>query len=53
MSISFQVLQHDSALLRGYITWGGFLLIKMLLMSILTAINRTHSGVSESDLDRF
>lgn len=40
-----EVLSVDSVLLRGYVTWGGILLIKMLLMAFLTAMQRFKSGV--------
>jgi hypothetical protein len=40
------VLNENSALLRGYITWSGILLIKMLLMALLTGIQRTTTGVN-------
>ena len=41
-------LRFENDVLRGYITWGGILLIKMLLMSFLTGINRFRKGVSKS-----
>lgn len=41
------LLTYENEVLRGYITWGGLLLIKMLLMSFLTGINRFRKGVSK------
>lgn len=38
-------LKYDNEILRGYITWSGILLVKLLLMSFLTGINRIRKGV--------
>lgn len=43
--MAINVLSVDSELLRGYITWGGILIIKMLLMASLTAVQRFRTGV--------
>jgi hypothetical protein len=39
-------LKYENEVFRGYITWGGILLVKLLLMSFLTGINRMRKGVS-------
>lgn len=42
----FYALSYDNELFRGYVTWGGLLLLKLLLMAVLTSIQRMKSGVS-------
>lgn len=41
----FDALSYDNVVFRGYITWGGLLIIKMLAMSMLTATHRMVKGV--------
>lgn len=41
----FDALSYDNVVFRGYITWGGLLIIKMLAMSMLTAAHRLVNGV--------
>ncbi|CRK96784.1 CLUMA_CG010045, isoform A [Clunio marinus] len=50
MSI-LDVLNADNASFRVFVTWGGFLLIKMLFMSILTGIQRGRKGAVENPED--
>lgn len=38
-------LDFDNEVLRGYITYGGILMIKLLLMAFLTGIQRFRKGV--------
>jgi hypothetical protein len=45
MSVA-EALSYDNEVFRGYITWGGLLLIKLLLMAFLTSIQRMKHGVS-------
>ncbi|XP_070496677.1 microsomal glutathione S-transferase 1-like [Chironomus tepperi] len=45
------IFTYDNVALRVYITWGGLLLIKMLLMSFLTIINRIRKGAVENPED--
>lgn len=45
------VFTYDNVALRVYITWGGLLLIKMLIMSFLTIINRIRKGAVENPED--
>lgn len=42
----FDALSYHNVVFRGYITWGGILIIKMLLMSLLTGAQRFRKGVS-------
>lgn len=42
-----QILSTNNPVFMVYITWTGFLIIKMLLMSFLTAIQRFINKVSE------
>lgn len=39
-------LDFNNEVFRGYITWSGLLLIKLLLMAFLTGIQRFRKGVS-------
>lgn len=39
-------LSFENDVFRGYITWGGLLMIKMLLMAFLTGVQRFRKGVS-------
>lgn len=39
-------LDFNNEVFRGYITYGGLLLIKMLMMSFLTGAQRFRKGVS-------
>lgn len=41
----FHALNYDNEVFRGYITWTGLLLIKMLMMAFLTAFQRQRKGV--------
>lgn len=47
----FNALNYNNEVFRGYITWGGILLIKMVLMSLLTGAQRMRKGVSGSFSD--
>lgn len=38
-------LDFDNEVFRGYITYGGILMIKLLLMAFLTGIQRFRKGV--------
>lgn len=42
----YNALSYSNEVFRGYITWGGLLIIKMLCMSLLTAFQRMRKGVS-------
>lgn len=42
----FNALNYNNEVFRGYITWGGLLLIKMLLMGFLTGAQRFRKSVS-------
>jgi hypothetical protein len=42
----FNALNYNNEVFRGYITWGGLLIIKMLLMAFLTGLQRVRKGVS-------
>lgn len=42
----FNALNSNNEVFCGYITWGGLLIIKMLLMAFLTAFQRARKGVS-------
>lgn len=44
-------LNFENEVLQGYITWGGIILIKMMLMSFLTGINRFRKGAFENPED--
>ncbi|CAG9803736.1 unnamed protein product [Chironomus riparius] len=44
-------LKYDNEIFRGYITWSGILLVKLLLMSFLTGINRIRKGAYENPED--
>jgi glutathione S-transferase len=44
-------LSFENEVLRGYITWGGLLLIKMLLMAFLTGVQRFRKGAYENPED--
>lgn len=39
-------LDYNNEVFRGYITYGGLLMIKLLLMAFLTGIQRFRKGVS-------
>lgn len=39
-------LSFNNDVFRGYITWSGLLLIKLLLMAFLTGLQRFRKGVS-------
>lgn len=41
----FNALNYNNEVFRVYITWGGFLIIKMVLMSLLTGAQRFRKGV--------
>ena len=45
------IFTYDNVVLRVYITWGGLLLIKMLIMSFLTIINRIRKGAVDNPED--
>ena len=45
------VFSYNNEALRVYITWGGLLLIKMLIMSFLTIFNRIRKGAVENPED--
>ncbi|CRK87189.1 CLUMA_CG000994, isoform A [Clunio marinus] len=47
----FDALNYKNEVFRGYITWGGLLLIKMLLMSLYTAFQRIQKGAYENSED--
>jgi len=47
----FTALNYNNEVFRGYITWGGLLLIKMLLMSLLTAAQRFRKDAYENPED--
>lgn len=40
----FNALNYNNEAFRGYITWGGLLIIKMILMSFLTVFQRLRKG---------
>lgn len=44
----FYALNYDNVVFRGYITWCSLLIIKMVLMSLLTAFQRVRKGVSKT-----
>lgn len=44
-------LSFNNEVLRGYITWSGLLLIKLLLMAFLTSIQRFRKGAYENPED--
>lgn len=46
-----EVFNYKNDALRVYITWGGLLLIKMLIMSFLTIFNRIRKGAVENPED--
>lgn len=39
-------LDYNNEVFRGYITYGGLLMIKLLLMAFLTGVQRFRKGVS-------
>lgn len=45
-------LDYSNDAFRVYITWGGFLLIKILLMAFLTIIHRIRTGAVENEEDQ-
>jgi glutathione S-transferase len=47
----FNALSSDNHAFRVYITWGGFLIIKMLLMALLTGITRARKKAYENPED--
>ncbi|KAG5682640.1 hypothetical protein PVAND_011979 [Polypedilum vanderplanki] len=47
----YNALNADNHAFRVYITWGGFLIIKMLLMSLLTGITRSRKNAFENPED--
>lgn len=48
----FDALSYDNVVFRGYITWGGLLIMKMLAMSMLTGVQRTLKGVRSLQVAR-
>lgn len=49
--LAFNTLNYANDAFRVYITWGGFLLIKVLLMAFITIIHRLRTGAVENDED--
>jgi glutathione S-transferase len=47
----FNALSSDNHAFRVYITWGGFLIIKMLLMALLTGVTRSRKKAFENPED--
>lgn len=47
----FNPLNPENHAFRVYITWGGFLIIKMLLMALLTGIQRARKKAYENPED--
>jgi glutathione S-transferase len=47
----FNALNGENHAFCVYITWGGFLIIKMLLMSLFTGLQRSRKGVTENPED--
>jgi glutathione S-transferase len=47
----FNALHYENEAFRGYITWGGILIIKMLLMAFLTGVQRFRKGAYENPED--
>lgn len=41
----FDALSYDNPVFRGYITWGGLLLLKLLFMAPLTGFQRIRNKV--------
>lgn len=39
-------LDYNNEVFRGYITYGGLMMIKLLLMAFLTGVQRFRKGVS-------
>lgn len=50
MSVN-ETLSFNNEVFRVFITWGGLLLIKMLLMSVLTSVQRFRKGAYENPED--
>jgi glutathione S-transferase len=44
-------LSYQNYAFRVYITWGGFLLLKMLAMALITSIQRIRKGAIENPED--
>lgn len=44
-------LSYDNVVFRVYITWGGLLLLKLMLMSFLTIFQRIRTGAVENPED--
>lgn len=42
----FDALSSNNEVFRGYITWAGLLIIKMLFMAFLTGFQRQRKSVS-------
>jgi hypothetical protein len=40
-----EILNIENPVFRGYITWSGVVILKMLLMALLTSIQRYKNGV--------
>lgn len=47
----WNALSYQNEAFRVYITWGGFLLIKLLLMAFLTSFQRIRKGAVENPED--
>lgn len=47
----WNTLNYSNEAFRVYITWGGFLLIKILLMAFLTIFHRMRKGAVENEED--
>lgn len=47
----WNALDYSNDAFRVYITWGGFLLIKILLMAFLTVFHRMRTGAVENEED--
>lgn len=44
-------LDYNNEVFRGFITWSGLLIVKLLLMAFLTSFQRLRKGVSAYTLD--
>lgn len=42
-------LDYNNEVFRGFITWSGLLIVKLLLMAFLTSFQRMRTGVSYLD----
>lgn len=47
----WNTLNYSNDAFRVYITWGGFLLIKVLIMAFLTMFHRLRKGAVENEED--